>query len=119
MDPNGPVILYSRTGGIAGVSQSWELYPDGRIVNQEGEEYRVDPEQVMGLVAAFEQAGFFDMKNAAGPGGTCADCFTYDVAVRSGEVANQVRFTDVDTSYSAEFMQTVQELNVFLDGLEP
>jgi len=119
MDPNGPVIVYSRTGGIAGTSERWELYPDGRVVSREGDDYQVEPQQIIDLVAAFEQAGFFEMQHPAGPGGNCADCFTYEVAVRLGEKSNQLSFTDVDSNLSAEFMQTMQQLNEFLDGLKP
>jgi len=119
MDPNGPVIVYSRTGGIAGTSERWDLYPDGRVVSEEGGEFQAEPQQVVDLVAAFEQAGFFEMQQSGGPGGTCADCFTYDVAVRAGEKSNQLRFTDADSNLPGAFMQTMQQLNMFLDGLEP
>jgi hypothetical protein len=118
LDANGPVVVYVRTGGIAGISERWEIFPDGRVVNQDGTEFQIDAEQVTKLVASFEQAGFFEMQPPGGPRGNCADCFTYEVAVRSGEKTNQVKFTDVDSNLPGAFMQTLQELNGMLDELK-
>src|SRR3990170_256215 len=44
-------IVYERNGGLAGISEEWTIYPDGRILSDQGEEYLVSPERVSSLLS--------------------------------------------------------------------
>ncbi|RPI86911.1 MAG: hypothetical protein EHM41_06870, partial [Chloroflexi bacterium] len=51
---NEAVIVYERSGGFAGQTDSYQVYADGRIVSGKGEERSVTPEEVEAALGAIE-----------------------------------------------------------------
>lgn len=100
--PADPVIVYERSGGIAGVREKWTVYPDGRVVTQAGRERRLAPEAVEALVAELERAGVFRLDNEYGVGGSCRDCFTATLTVRRDDMLKQVTAVLEDQATPAE-----------------
>ena len=82
-----PVIVYSRSGGFAGLEQEWNIYADGRIENAEGKLVgQAEPAEVTAVVMLADEAGFYELddeyldKNV-----TCCDLITYTLTVTDGE----------------------------------
>src|SRR4030042_3642244 len=65
--PAGYVIWFERTGGYAGVYNSFWMYPDGRILNEEGKVRKIAPETVRGLVARITPMSVPDSVRASLP----------------------------------------------------
>lgn len=76
---NEAVIVYERSGGFTGQTDSYQVYADGRIVSGKGDERSVTPEEVEEALGAIEKAGFFDDQEPVSPKGTCNDCYTYTI----------------------------------------
>ena len=79
----GPLVVYTKTGGVAGVRDHLEIAPDGAatlsVGYQPGEVQRfelaaADLDRLRGLLAEADFAGV-----DPGPGIGCADCFQYEI----------------------------------------
>ncbi len=87
----GLLLVYERSGGIAGVQQVYEIYADGRIVAKDDRQganttMQVDAESVKELVMAIERAGFFELKGSYLPLNKCCDRMTHRITIyRNGE----------------------------------
>lgn len=103
-----PVIILKRGGGLAGVSDQWTIYADGRIVAGDQTEQQVTPDQVSLLLAGIEALGFFDLEDSYGRGSTCNDCFTYELTVRSGQQVKTVTAVDGAADTPADLLQIVE-----------
>ncbi|MCI0398801.1 MAG: hypothetical protein L0332_06320 [Chloroflexi bacterium] len=88
--PEGAVILFQKSGGFAGVMDTWTIYADGQITKDTGESWQVAPELVNGTVAAAAAASFFDLERRYVPENTCCDLFIYTVTVRDCEQVHTV-----------------------------
>jgi hypothetical protein len=108
--PEGVVIEFRRSGGIAGVNEDWFVYSDGRIT-QGGNEWQVTPEQVQELLAKIETLGFFEMKGSYTELNTCCDRFTYELTVRSGDKVNRVSTIDAAPGAPAELWQVIDGIS--------
>lgn len=86
----GAAIIYGRSGGIAGISEMWMIFPDGRVVSADGKVFAVPAVEVSALLAEIEDLGFFEISNPSGLPGTCADCFVHQITVNNGERLNSI-----------------------------
>ena len=87
-------IEYSRTGGIAGISERWSLFADGRVIDAQGVEYEVSETEIAVLYDEIEALGFYDWEVGPRRLGSCADCFTYTISVHHDGQSNQLSFVD-------------------------
>lgn len=87
-------VVFARTGGIAGISEQWSLFADGRVVNTQGDEFQVDASEIVALVDAMEGMGFYGWRVEVPRRNTCADCFTYSIRASYKGQSNQVDFVD-------------------------
>ena len=77
--PEGVVIEFHRSGGFAGLDETWQVYTDGRITKSQAKnpeaisEYQVKAEQVQALLAEIDELGFFRMQASGSPGIVCCD----------------------------------------------
>lgn len=110
------VIIYERSGGLAGVSEQWSIYPDGRIVAGDGREWQVEPEQVEQLIDDIEALGFFDMSGRYMPRDPCCDRFTYSLVVRSDDKVNRVTTMDVAPDVPANLWEVLGAVRSFIDA---
>ena len=58
----GAAVIVQRSGGIAGTSDQWAIFPDGRVLVGRTNEFRVLPAAVTGLMASIERRGFFALE---------------------------------------------------------
>ena len=86
----GIALVYARSGGLAGVSERWVIYDDGRVVTGDGQEAYVMAKAVTQFVRDAEKLGFFEMASRYMSKNTCCDRFTYEIMIRSADRTNTV-----------------------------
>jgi hypothetical protein len=114
---DGVVIEYHRSGGFAGIMESWTFYADGRVTSDDGTVYNLTAEKVSILVNEIEALGFFEMSDSSGLFSDCRDCFTYELTVKSGTRIKSVRAVDGATDTVEGFWEIVERINALLDDL--
>lgn len=82
----GAVIIFERSGGIAGLHEVWRFYEDGRVVKTEqrgsvAEEARLSGGAVRDAVERIVKAGFLDLADEYMPANRCCDRFTYRLTI--------------------------------------
>jgi hypothetical protein len=83
-DSNGPLVVYERSGGIAGVAEHLEVGSDGTVevtagaVEPQHADFLLSDEE-LGQLSSELEAADFGAVSATGPG-ACADCFIESVA---------------------------------------
>jgi hypothetical protein len=110
-------IVYRRSGGFAGVSEQWAVYPDGRITAGNGRQWQVKPERVEQLLDDIQALGFFEMKGRYMPLNTCCDRFTYEITVRRGGMVHTVVTIDAAPDAPVALWQILEEVNNLLGDL--
>ena len=81
---DGAVVVYERIGGKECSDVVWFIYPDGRIVGENGHtkvEETISTEQVSALLAFIDEEGFFDLWSTEHT--ACRDCYTYYITAVS------------------------------------
>ena len=112
--PENAVIVYSKEGGFAGITETWTIYADGRILGNEGQNLEVPPQVVDGIVSLAGGAGFFDLKNNYLPENTCCDFFIYTLTVRNCEQAHTVVTMDDAPGTPEELWQILEAVQILL-----
>ena len=115
--PADAVIVYLRSGGLAGVSEQWTIYPDGRVVSGKGTEQRVTAERVTALLAEIAALGFFQAADAPRSPSACRDCFTYQITLAVGGQVKTVTTQDGDKNAPAAVTLTLDKVNGLLAAL--
>jgi hypothetical protein len=90
----GIVLVYERSGGLAGVSERWAIYGDGRVVTGDGRESHVAPEEIAEVASKAKELGFFDMANKYVPKDPCCDRFTYTITIQGRDGMHTVETMD-------------------------
>ena len=113
-----PVIVFQRSGGLAGVSEQWSIYADGKIAIKDGKEFKIDSAQVTALLEAIQAAGFYDMKAGPGIGGpsSCKDCYTYQLTVTSDKKSNSLTVQEGSKDMPESFWNIIQKINDLIAG---
>lgn len=88
------VIVYQRSGGLAARTEWWAIFPDGRVISQDGQVGQVAPERVAELLASLEALGVFEMQDAYLPDDPCCDRYTHTLTVRRDGQAKTVTTLD-------------------------
>ena len=113
--PPDAVLVYHRSGGIAGIDEVWTIYSDGRITKDRGGEWQAPAERVTALLQAIDELGFFNMQASYMPADTCCDRFSYELAVRNKGQEHQVITMDGAPGTPEAFWQILTEVQRFLD----
>ena len=88
------VIIYSRSGGFAGLMEEWHIYADGRVESNNGSIQQVAPEQVARLLATAESSNFNGLQAAYLPRDSCCDRFSYSITIHLDDVIKTVSTMD-------------------------
>jgi len=107
----GAVIVLERSGGFAGTTEKYTIYPDGRVVAPNGEESMMAEEDVNTLLKDIEDMGFFEMKGSYGMLSTCNDCYTYTLTVQANGEVHTVSAVEGVSGTPDEFWQIIDEVN--------
>jgi hypothetical protein len=88
------ILIYERSGGLAGLTELWVVYDDGRVATGDGREFYVTPEEVAGIVSKAKALGFFDMANEYIPKNTCCDRLSYSITIQGQHGMHTVETMD-------------------------
>lgn len=96
-----PLIIFTRSGGFAGLREAWQVFSDGRIIfnsaRQTNAEIRTTfPDSVDAAVRAIRESGFLETEQADLSNSRCADCFLYSLTLRQGEEAKILRAIETE-----------------------
>jgi len=109
-----PVIVYSKSGGFAGLEQEWHIYADGRIEDAEGELVgQVEPAEVTAVVMLADEVDFYELDDQyLDKNMTCCDLITYTLTVTDGEQSHTVVTRDMSPHPPEldEMLRAVEEL---------
>jgi hypothetical protein len=102
----GAMIVYERSGGTDCVDEVWQIYPDGRIVGNNGRAQAtgtVTAEEASAMLADIEALGFFKLPSTKHT--ACRECFTYHITVKDGDRVLTVAAVDGGTDTPTDFWQ--------------
>jgi hypothetical protein len=108
---DGAVVVYERIGGSDCIDEVWNIYPDGRIVGENGRttlEEKLTPEEVSVLLAFIDEQGFFDLWNTEHT--ACRNCFTYNITVSSDDKVLTIKAVDGGTDTPGAYWQVWAEI---------
>ena len=117
MQAEGAVIVFDKFGGSRCVDQLFGLYPDGRIVGDDGTnqlETQVEPEVVAALVANLEGLGWFTDDMYTTWHHPCGECYTYTITVTSGDQSKTVGAVDGGTDAPAKYWLATSRISAVL-----
>ena len=107
-------ILLRKTGGFAGVDESWEVASDGHITTSEGESAQVSAAELSRTVSELEELGFFDLQASYVPHDTCCDRFTYQLEVTVNGKPHSVTVLEATPGTPDGFWQALDVVNSLL-----
>jgi hypothetical protein len=112
------VISMEVSGGIAGITEEYTLFPDGRIVSSQGKEARVSAQQLAGVYASLDEHRFFEMEEDYTLFSNCRDCFTYIVTVQDGDRFKTVKAEEGTTNAPQGLWVIVREISKLAAGVK-
>jgi ribose/xylose/arabinose/galactoside ABC-type transport system permease subunit len=111
---DGAVLTYERNGGSDCIDELYAVYPDGRIVGDDGAnviEKQVTPAEVDQLLAAIDARGWFTDEMYDTWHTPCGQCFGYYITVRYEGQEKTVKAVDGGTDAPADYWQVVSLIN--------
>jgi len=121
LSEGNPLIVFRRSGGFTGVSESWVIYEDGRVAYREEMKGKsatgeIEAQELAGLLALIEEKGFFSFNDSYMPQDICCDRFSYEITVYKDGQGKRV--TTIDGAEAPEGLWTIMgELNKLLAGI--
>lgn len=111
---SGAVLTYERNGGPDCIDELYAIYPDGRIVGDDGTntiEKQVTPADVEKLLSGISDKGWFtdEMYNTWHT--RCGQCFGYYITVYYQGQQKTVKAVDGGTDAPANYWQVVSLIN--------
>ncbi len=107
------VILLGRSGGFAGVNESWLIFSNGRIELPDGSELEVEVDQVNELIGKIEALGFFEIDIPKLGISACRDCFQYQLTVHYDNQKKTISWED-DQSVPQELWTIFEEIQLLI-----
>ncbi len=117
MQADGAAIVFRRSGGSSCVDQLFGIYPDGRVVGDDGTqqlEAQVEPEVVTDLVANLEGLGWFTDEMYTTWHHPCGECYVYSVTVTSGDETKTIGAVDGGTDAPAKYWLATSRISAIL-----
>ncbi|RPI34877.1 MAG: hypothetical protein EHM70_01455 [Chloroflexota bacterium] len=111
------VIVYERTGGIAGRTVTWSIFADGQVLAND-KEAEISADQVDKLIQEIDDLGFFEMPGSFLGLNNCNDCYTHVITVRKDGTTHTVTATDMTEGVPQELWEVVNKINTAVAGLE-
>jgi len=110
----GAVLTYERNGGPTCLDELYSIYPDGRIVGDDGTntiEKQVTPADVEKLLAGISGLGWFTDEMYDTWHTRCGQCFGYYITVSYKGQVKTVKAVDGGTDAPANYWQVVSLIN--------
>jgi ribose/xylose/arabinose/galactoside ABC-type transport system permease subunit len=119
---DGAVIVYERNGGISCIDELYGVYPDGRIVGDNGTqkiEQQVNPDQVNTLLTFIKDKGWFTDNMYSTSHLPCSVCYTYFTSVSYEGQTKTVKAVDGGTDAPSEYWLVTGQFSTFLPKFTP
>ena len=111
----GPLIIFKRSGGFAGLEDQWIIYADGSVEGGSATEDPLSADHIAQILADAEAGGFFDLKDQYIDVGHCCDFFNYEVTLNLPDGRSHTVTTVEQTPGMPPVLaQLIQELNGLL-----
>lgn len=110
----GAILVYERNGGPTCLDELYAIYPDGRIVGDNGTkviEKQLTPADVAVLLTAINDRGWFTENMYDTWHTPCGQCFGYYLTVVHNGKEKTVKAVDGGTDAPADYWQVVSTLN--------
>jgi hypothetical protein len=107
---DGAVVVYERNGGPRCIDELYAVYPDGRIVGDNGlvqAEQQVTPEEVNTLLAGISNYGWFTDEMYDTWHTPCRVCYGYYLTVVHDGQEKTVKGVDGGTDAPADYWQVI------------
>jgi ribose/xylose/arabinose/galactoside ABC-type transport system permease subunit len=107
---DGAVVVYERNGGAHCIDELYAIYPDGRIVGDDGVntvEKQVSPEDVDTLLAGINNFGWFTDEMYDTWHTPCRQCYGYYLTVSYQGETKTVKGVDGGTDAPADYWQVI------------
>jgi simple sugar transport system permease protein len=118
----GAVIAYERNGGANCIDELYAIYPDGRIVGDNGTqkiEKQVAPDEVDKLLSFISNLRWFTDNMYSTSHLPCGVCYTYFTSVLYEGQEKTVKAVDGGTDVPAEYWLMTGQLSTFLPSFAP
>ena len=118
----GAVIAYERNGGSDCIDELYSLYPDGRIVGDDGArkiEKQVTPADVDKLLSDINDKRWFTDEMYDTWHTPCGQCYGYYLTVSYGGQEKTVKAVDGGTDAPANYWQVVSTINGVIPQFNP
>ena len=112
------LIVLKRSGGLAGVDESWRISADGRILASDGKASQVSADSIRAAVEALDSLGFFELNSSYMPLDTCCDRFTYQLSVTANGKTHVVTALEGAQETPEDFWKAINVVNILLDQAE-
>ncbi|MGZ6268860.1 MAG: hypothetical protein ACXWNR_09915, partial [Candidatus Limnocylindrales bacterium] len=106
LSSGGAAIVYERNGGSNCVDELYAIYPDGRIVGDDGTqkiEKQTSANEVATLLTAIDSLGWFTDDMYTTSHTPCGQCFTYFTSVSLNGKQKTVQAVDGGTDAPAKY----------------
>ncbi len=110
----GAVLVYERNGGPDCIDELFAIYPDGRVVGDNGArtiEKQLAPEEVETLLGNIADRGWFTDEIYNTWHTPCGQCFEYHITVKYQGQEKRVTAVDGGTDAPANYWQVVSLIN--------
>ncbi|MBN1145761.1 MAG: sugar ABC transporter permease YjfF [Anaerolineales bacterium] len=110
----GAVITYERNGGPRCIDELYAIYPDGRIVGNDGVneiEKQITLEELDKLLAGISARGWFTDEMYDTWHTPCGQCFEYHITISYQGQVKLVKAVDGGTDAPANYWQVVSLIN--------
>ena len=118
----GAAIAYERNGGSACVDELYAIYPDGRIVADNGTqtvEKKASPADVEALLASINDLGWFTDNMYTTTHVPCGQCFSYFTTVSYQGHDKTIGAVDGGTDAPANYWLMTGKLSTLLPAFNP
>jgi hypothetical protein len=119
---DGAVMTYERNGGPACLDEVYAIYPDGRIVGDDGIkkiEKQATPADVDKLLSTIKDRGWFTDEFYDTWHTRCGQCFGYYITVSYLGQVKTVKAVDGGTDAPANYWQVVSAINGVIPHFTP
>ena len=115
--PSGLLIQYHLSGGIAGLSETWLIYADGRVEHSgsgSGQARQLSPDQITTLVAEMRSTNFASWKESYVPLNQCCDRFLHVITLTLDGQTKTVRTLDAAPDEPPALTRLLSVINAIL-----
>jgi hypothetical protein len=121
MVQGGAVVAYERNGGPRCIDEVYAIYPDGRIIGDNGVNRIENPaavEEVQTLLGAIRDLGWFTAEMYDTWHTPCGQCYGYYTTVSDQGESKTVRGVDGGTDAPAEYWEVVSLIKAIVPAFE-